>query len=100
MQGYLKYPPNLQVYNKRRLDRVKGIKELIIRRTEPVFRSSLIEGGREIIFRRPEVLDSTEYGYMLISFTFPMCRFIMSSHDLSKGGRQLIIRCVEWVVRV
>jgi len=38
VQGYLKYPPNVQVYNESRLDLVEGGRELIIRRAEPVDR--------------------------------------------------------------
>ncbi len=38
MQGYLKYPPNVQVYNESRLDLVEGGRELIISRAEPVDR--------------------------------------------------------------
>jgi hypothetical protein len=48
-----------------------------MRQAEPVLRSNLLEGEREVIVMCPEVLDSTEYGYMLISSTCPICSFIM-----------------------
>ncbi len=55
-----------------RPDLVEGIRELIIRQTEPVLRSSLIEGEMEVIIMRLEVWTEESYRYMLISSTCPI----------------------------
>ncbi len=43
----------MQVNYESQPDLVEGIKELIIRRTEPVFRSSLMWGEMELIIMHP-----------------------------------------------
>jgi hypothetical protein len=66
------------VYNKSRLD--------------------LVEGGRELSITQA---CTGEYlcKVILSSCPFNLQVYYGSPQDLSMGGRQLIIRCAEWVVR-
>ncbi len=96
VQGYLQYPPNLQVYNESRLGQVEGVMELfitqsgrgeflcnVISSTHPMCRCIMragwtwLRGGRELIIRWAEPVDRGEYLCKVLSSTRPMCRCIM-----------------------